>query len=213
MTTAIVIDRPALVRRGLLLNWLTIGYNTIEAVISVAAGIVAGSVALVSFGVDSGIEVTSSLAAQWRLRADTDPERRERVERLTHRIIGVCFLALAAYVVVESATTLWQREAPESSPVGIVILVLSILIMPMLARASRRVARALGSRALEADAAQTSLCAYLSVIALAGVALNAAVGWWWADPVAALLMVPIIAQEGVEGLRGESCADEGCQHH
>ena len=213
MTTAIVIDRPALVRRGLLLNWLTIGYNTIEAVISVAAGIVAGSVALVSFGVDSGIEVTSSLAAQWRLRADTDPERRERVERLTHRIIGVCFLALAAYVVVESATTLWQREAPESSPVGIVILVLSILIMPMLARASRRVARALGSRALEADAAQTSLCAYLSVIALAGVALNAAVGWWWADPVAALLMVPIIAHEGVEGLRGESCADEGCQHH
>ena len=213
MTTAIVIDRPALVRRGLLLNWLTIGYNTIEAVISVAAGIVAGSVALVSFGVDSGIEVTSSLAAQWRLRADTDPERRERVERLTHRIIGVCFLALAAYVVVESATTLWQREAPESSPVGIVILVLSILIMPMLARASRRVARALGSRALEADAAQTSLCAYLSVIALAGVALNAAVGWWWADPVAALLMVPIVAHEGVEGLRGESCADEGCQHH
>jgi cation diffusion facilitator family transporter len=213
MTAATVTDRPALVRRGLVLNWLTIGYNTVEAVISVSAGLVAGSVALVSFGVDSAIEVTSSVAAQWRLRADTDPERRERVERLTHRIIGVCFLVLATYIVVDSTTTLWQREAPEASPVGIITLVLSIIIMPTLARASRRVARALGSRALEADAAQTSLCAYLSVIALAGVALNAALGWWWADPVAALLMVPIIAREGLEGLRGESCADEGCQHH
>ena len=124
------------------------------------------------------------------------------MERLTHRIIGVCFVALAAYGVVESATTLWQREAPVSSPVGIVILVLSILIMPTLARARRRVARTLGSRALEADAAQTSLWAYLSVVALAGVALNAAFGWWWADPVAAVLMVPIIADEGQEGLRG-----------
>jgi divalent metal cation (Fe/Co/Zn/Cd) transporter len=209
MTTAALTDRPALVRRGLLLNRLTIGYNTVEAVISVAAGLVSGSVALVSFGVDSGIEVTSSLAAHWRLMADTDPGRRERVERLTQRIIGVCFLALAAYVVVESITTLRQREAPESSPVGLVVLVLSILIMPALASASRQVARALGSRALEADAAQTSLCAYLSVIALAGVGLNAALGWWWADPLAALLMVPIITKEGIEGVRGDS--DCHCQ--
>jgi cation diffusion facilitator family transporter len=207
MTTAALTDRPALVRRGLLLNWITIGYNLVEAVVSVAAGLVSGSVALVSFGADSGIEVTSSLAAHWRLKADGDPERRERVERLTHRIIGGCFLALAAYVVVESTTTLGHREAPESSPVGLVILVLSVLIMPALARASRRVARALGSRALEADAAQTSLCAYLSVIALAGVGLNAALGWWWADPTAALLMVPIIAKEGIEGLRGETDCD------
>lgn len=207
MTTATVTDRAALVRRGLLLNYLTIGYNVVEAIISVAAGVVSGSVALVSFGVDSGIEVTSSLAAHWRLRADLDPERRERVERTTHRIIGASFLALAAYVVIECATTLWQREAPEASPVGLVVLVLSVLIMPAIARASRRVARALGSRALEADAAQTSLCAYLSGIALAGVGLNAALGWWWADPVAALAMVPIIAKEGVEGLRGEADCD------
>jgi divalent metal cation (Fe/Co/Zn/Cd) transporter len=208
-TTVNVTDRSALVRQGLLLNWVTIGYNLVEAIISVAAGLVSGSVALVSFGVDSGIEVTSSLAAHWRLRADSDPERRERVERLTHRIIGASFLALAAYVVVESVTTLWQREAPEASPVGLFILVLSILIMPALARASRRVARALGSRALEAeaDAAQTSLCAYLSVIALAGVGLNAALGWWWADPVAALVMVPIIAKEGLEGITGEADCD------
>lgn len=205
--TDVVLSRAALVRRGLWLNWLTIGYNTLEAIISVAAGVVSGSVALVSFGVDSGIEVTSSLAAHWRLRADTDPDRRERVERVTRRIIGASFLALAVYVTVESATTLWQREAPEASPVGLVVLVLSVLIMPLIARASGQVARALGSRALEADAAQTSLCAYLSVIALAGVGLNALLGWWWADPVAALVMVPIIAKEGVEGLRGEADSD------
>jgi divalent metal cation (Fe/Co/Zn/Cd) transporter len=205
--TDLTLSRPAIVRRGLLLNYFTIGYNVVEAVISVAAGAVSGSVALVSFGVDSGIEVTSSLAAHWRLRADLDPERRERVERLTRRIIGWSFLALAAYVVVESVTTLWQRQAPEAGPVGLVILALSVLVMPAIAHASRKVARALGSRALEADAAQTSLCAYLSVLGLTGVGLNVALGWWWADPVAALGMVPIIANAGLEGLRGEAACD------
>ena len=197
--------RSALVRRGLWLNYLTIGYNAVEAIVSVAAGFVSGSVALVSFGVDSGMEVTSSLAAHWRLRADTDAKRRVRVEWLTHRIIGWSFLMLAAYVVVESVTTLWQREAPEACPVGLANPRPVLLLMPVIARASRRVARALGSRALEADAAQTSLCAYLSAIALAGVGLNAAPGWWWADPVAALAMVPIIVKEGLEGVQGESC--------
>ena len=205
--TDLPLSRPALVRRGLRLNYLTIGYNLVEAIVSVAAGIVAGSVALVSFGVDSGIEVTSSLAAHWRLRADTDPERRERAERVTHRIIGVSLLALAAYVVVESVTTVWERKAPEASRVGLAILVLSVISMPIIADASRKVARALGSRALEADAAQTSLSAYLSAIALVGVGLNTALGWWWADPVAALGMVPIIAKEGLEGVRGESACD------
>jgi divalent metal cation (Fe/Co/Zn/Cd) transporter len=157
--------------------------------------------------VDSGIEVTASVAAQWRLRADIDPARRERVERVSRRVIGISFLVLAAYVVVESGATLLKRETPEASPLGLVILVLSVVVMPVLARAKRRVARALQSRALEADAAQTSLCAYLSVIALAGVGLNAAFGWWWADPVAALAMVPIIGKEAVEGLWGEAeCA-------
>lgn len=207
MTNTTLASRPELVRRGILINYLTIGYNAVEAIVSVAAGLVSGSVALVSFGVDSGIEVTSSLAAHWRLRADTDPERRERVERLTHRIIGGSFLALAAYVIVESTTTLWQREAPEASPIGLAILILSVVLMPLIAQASRKIARGLGSRALEADAAQTSLCAYLSAIALAGVGLNAALGWWWADPVAALSMVPIIAKEGVEGLKGQAACD------
>jgi hypothetical protein len=139
--TDLPLSRPALVRRGILLNYLTIGYNAVEAIVSVAAGVVAGSVALVSFGVDSGIEVTSSLAAHWRLRADLDPKRRERVERVTHRIIGWSFLVLAAYVVVESVLTLWEREAPEASSVGLVILILSVFVMPLIARASRKVAR------------------------------------------------------------------------
>jgi divalent metal cation (Fe/Co/Zn/Cd) transporter len=202
MTDALGTSRQALVRRGLWINYITIGYNTVEAIISVAAGVVAGSVALVSFGVDSAIEVTSSLAAHWRLRSDFDTEYRERAERLTRRIIGWSFLALAVYVVAESGMTLWLREAPEASPVGLVILILSVLVMPLIARASSRIARALGSRALVADAMQTSLCAYLSVIALAGVSLNSVFGWWWADPVAALAMVPISAKEGLEGVRG-----------
>jgi divalent metal cation (Fe/Co/Zn/Cd) transporter len=209
MSNALAAARPLLVRRGLWLNYLTLAYNTVEAIVAIAAGLVAGSVALLGFGVDSGIEVTASVAAQWRLRADVDPVRRERVERVTHRIIGASFLLLAAYVAVDSVTTLWGREAPEPSTVGLVVLVLSVVVMPILARAKRRVARALQSRALEADAAQTSLCAYLSVIALAGVGLNAAFGWWWADPAAALAMVPIIGKEGIEGLRG----DAECECH
>jgi len=198
--TEVVVPRLALVRRGLWLNYLTIGYNTIEAVVSLVAGLVAGSVALIGFGVDSAIEVTASVAAQWRLRSDRDSIRRERVERLSRQVIGGSFLALSAYVTVDSVLTLWQREAPDPSVVGLGILVLSAFVMPVLARAKRRVALALGSRALEADAMQTSICAYLSVIALAGVALNTFVGLWWADPVAALVMVPIIAKEGLEGL-------------
>ena len=201
--------RPVLVRRGLYLNYLTIGYNTLEAIVALAAGVVAGSVALVGFGVDSVIEVTASAAAQWRLRADLDLVRRERVEHLTVRIIGGTFLALAVYVAYESIQTLVGQEEPDGSTVGVIMLSMSVIVMPLLARAKRRIASALGSSALAADATQTSLCAYLSVIALTGVGLNTLLGWWWADPVAALVMVPIIVKEGVEGLRGETaCA--GC---
>lgn len=197
----VALDRPALVRRGLRLNWLTIGYNTFEAVVSLVAGLVAGSVALVGFGVDSVIEVTSSVAAQWRLRADHREEHRATAERRTRQIIGGCFLALASYIVVDASVALWRREAPARSLVGIAILVLSIVVMPWLARKKRAVARSLSSEALKSDATQTALCAYLSAIALVGVAMNALLGWWWADPVAALAMVPIIAVEGIEGIR------------
>jgi divalent metal cation (Fe/Co/Zn/Cd) transporter len=208
MTGALVASRPALVRRGLRLNYVTIAYNTLEAIVSLAAGLAAGSIALIGFGVDSIIEVTASVAAQWRLRADLNPIRRERVEHLTVRIIGGTFLALAIYVAYESINTLAAQEEPDGSMVGVILLSMSVIVMPLLARAKRRVAAALGSSALTADATQTTLCAYLSVIALAGVGLNTLLDWWWADPLAALAMVPIIVKEGVEGLRGKTACAE-----
>jgi len=208
----ISIERATLVRRGLRLNYLTIGYNSIEAVVSLVAGLLAGSVALVGFGIDSIIEVTASGAAQWRLRSDWNHARRAQVERTTARIIGATFIALAIYVAADSAKALWQHERPERTVAGIAILTLSVVVMPVLARAKRHIARAMGSKSLESDARQTSLCAYLSLIALAGVALNALLGWWWADPVAALAMVPIIVKEGVEGLGGEdACCNDACE--
>jgi len=203
-------SRAAIVRRGVWLNVATIAYNSLEAIVSLVAGLLAGSVALVGFGADSVIEVTASGAAHWRLRADWDPRRRERVERVTLRVIGATFLALSIYVAYESTTALVRRERPDQSPVGIAIAALSLVVMPLLARAKRRVALAMRSNALAAEAQQTSLCAYLSAILLAGLALNATLGWWWADPVAALAMVPIIAKEGVEGLRGETACCETC---
>lgn len=200
-------ERALLVRRGLWLNYATIAYNTLEALVAIIAGLMAGSVSLIGFGLDSAIEVAAAGAAQWRLRSDADVKRRDRSERVTLRVIGTSFVALAAYVLIDSGRSLWLQHRPESSTTGIVILALSVIIMPLLARQKRTIAQQLESRALHADATQASLCAYLSAIALAGVALNAMLGWWWADPIAALLMVPIIAKEGLEGLRGEAhCA-------
>ena len=199
--------RRALVRRGLLLNGVTLGYNTLEAAVSLLAGFAAGSVALIGFGADSLIEVSSALAAQWRLRLDTNTDRRDHAERTTLRIVGWCFIALALYVAADSAKTLWFREAPETSAAGMVVTALSVVVMPLLARAKRRVAGGLSSAALHADATQTSLCAYLSAITLGGLVLNAALGWWWADPVAALCMVPIIAKEGMAAVSGDTCAE------
>ena len=206
MTSAEAIGRrEVLVRRGIVLSYATIVYNSFEAIVSLIAGSLAGSVALVGFGFDSVIEVTASLAAQWRLRSDMHVHRRERAELWTRRIVGACFLGLALYVFIDASNTLWQRRAPERSPLGIAILALSVVVMPLLARSKKQIARALTSGALEAEATQTSLCAYLSIIGLVGVALNAALGWWWADPIAAVVMVPIIAKEGVEGIRAREC--------
>lgn len=199
--TGVPLDRSALVRRGLLLNWVTIAYNVAEALISLAAGVASGSVALVGFGIDSVIEVTSSIAARWRLRVDHREDTRDNAERRTRRIIGASFLALALYIGADAVHALWTREAPDRSVVGIAILAMSVVVMPWLARRKRAVARALSSDALGSDATQTALCAYLSAIALAGVALNALFGWWWADPIAALVMVPIIGREGADGIR------------
>ena len=203
-------EREVLVRRGLLLNYTTIGYNSLEAITAVVAGLLAGSVALLGFGLDSVVEVASSGAAQWRLRADADEKSRIRVERVSGKIIGTSFLLLGAYVTYESVATLFNRDRSAPSPFGIAVLAASLLVMPWLSYQKRSVARALASKALRADARQTSLCAYLSAIALIGVGLNTLFGIWWADPVAALVMVPIIAREGIEGLRGENHCDDGC---
>ncbi|MBW3572543.1 MAG: cation transporter [Gemmatimonadetes bacterium] len=191
-------------RRARRLEYLTLAYNALEAVVSIGAGIAAGSTALIGFGADSLIESTSGAALLWRLQ---EGEANERRERRALKLVGASFLLLAGYVAYESAGSLLRREPPEVSWVGIVVAALSVVIMPWLAWQKRRAAAQIGSRALHADSRQTSLCAYLSAILLGGLALYAAFGWWWADPVAALVMVPIIAHEGVEALRGEHCDD------
>ena len=210
MTAAALPDRTAIVQRGQRLTWATIAYNSIEAVISIVAGLLAGSVALVGFGFDSVIELGSSVAGLWRLSADPSPERRARAERHALRIIGLCFLVLAVYVLADAVRTLVTRERPEEAPLGIAIAIGSLVVMPLLARAKRRVAAQLSSSALTAEARQTQICTYLSAILLAGLLINAALGWWWADPVAALAMVPLIGYEGVEAVRGRTVCADGC---
>jgi divalent metal cation (Fe/Co/Zn/Cd) transporter len=204
-------NRAELVKRGILLEYFTIGWNLLEGLIAVGAGVIAGSPSLVGFGFDSFIESTSGAALLWRLRVD-DEETRERREQIALRLVGASFLLLAAYVAYDSITTLVWRELPETSYVGIALLIISLIVMPVLARAKRRVAVEIKSRALEADSKQTDLCVYLSAISLGGLALNAAFGWWWADPVAALVMIPIIVNEGIQGLRGEACCDDDACH-
>lgn len=190
------------IRRGRLLSYLTIIWNSLEGIIAVGAGLLAGSIALVGFGVDSVIEVSSGAIILWRLASG------EHRERLALRLVGFSFLALAAYIAFDAAKSLIYREPPNPSYIGIAIAALSLVVMPLLARAKRKVAQQLNSRAMVADSRQTDLCAYLSAILLGGLILNALVGWWWADPVAALIMVPIITKEGIQAVRGETCCDE-----
>ena len=190
------------VRRGRRLEYVTIIWNSLEAVTSIGAGLFAGSIALVGFGVDSIIETSSGAILLWRLR---DGERGEGREHLALRLVGVSFLLLAAYVGFDAVKSLIMREPPEASYVGIGIAALSLVVMPVLARAKRRVAANINSRAMRADSRQTDLCAYLSAILLVGLVLNALFGLWWADPVAGLVMTPIIAREGIGALRGETC--------
>jgi divalent metal cation (Fe/Co/Zn/Cd) transporter len=211
-THSITIDREAALRRGRRLEYFTVAWNSLEALASIVAGAMAGSIALVAFGLDSVIETVSGGALIWRLHHSNDvAHRRENSERLALRVVGVCFLLLSLYVLVDSAHALITREAPERSLFGIIITVVSVIAMPLLARAKRQVAAAISSEALKADSRQTDLCAYLSAIVLLGLSLNALLGWWWADPVAGLLMVPIIAREGYEALRGKDCGCHGTE--
>jgi len=165
------------------------------------------SISLVGFGIDSFIEVTSGAVLLWRMSVDAHEQTRERNERLSLRIVGICFLALALYVAYEGVSDLIGKKAPEHSIPGLALACVSLIVMPILSRAKRRVANELGSAAMNADARQTDFCVYLSAILLIGLLLNAAVRWWWAGPVAALIMTPIIAKEGIEGMRGVACHD------
>jgi divalent metal cation (Fe/Co/Zn/Cd) transporter len=203
----IAIDRQALARRGKQLEYFTIAWNTLEGLVAVAAGAVAGSISLVGFGIDSFIEVTSGGVLLWRMSVDADVRKRERREKLSLRIVGVCFLALAAYVGYESISGLFSRKSPEHSVPGIVLACVSLVVMPLLSRAKKRVGNELGSAAMHADAKQTDFCVYLSAILLLGLVLNAVLGWWWADPVSALIMVPLIAKEGVDAMNGDTCCN------
>ena len=207
MSERAVSDRLAVVQRGRRLEYFTVGWNAIEGMVAVVAGLIAGSIALVGFGLDSFIEVTSGLTLLWRMSVDADVHRRELNEKRALRIVGVCFLLLAAYVAYESVSDLWSKKAPEHSAPGIILACVSLIVMPMLSKAKRKVGLALGSAAMHADAKQTEFCTYLSAILLLGLLLNAIFGLWWADPVAGLVMVPIIAKEGIEGLQGKACID------
>lgn len=203
-------------RRGLRLEYLTIGWNIVEGVVSVAAAIAAGSVALLGFGIDSFVETTSGVILVWRLRAErhtSNPEALERIDQRAHKLVGLSLFVLAAYVAFDAIKALATHEHPHPTTTGIVITSLSLAVMWWLARAKRRTARGLGSRALEADSFQTTACFWLSLITLVGIALNTTLGWWWADPVSALGMTWFLVAEGREAWRGEDCGCGGDAHH
>ena len=193
--------RARLGRRAQLLAAASVTYNAVEGVIAVAAGLVAGSVALLGFGLDSAVEVSSGLVILWQFRHRL-PESREQQAR---RLIALSLLALAAYVSVESVRALLTGSEPDASPVGIGLAAASATVMPFLARAQRRTGRALGSGSVVADSNQTLLCTYMSVALLVGLALNAALGWWWADPVAGLVIAAIAVREGRDAWKGRGC--------
>ncbi|MFZ0884477.1 MAG: cation transporter [Candidatus Acidiferrales bacterium] len=201
----LIISRETAAHRGRRLEYFTIAWNSLEGLIGIGAGTIAGSISLVGFGIDSLIEVTSGATLLWRMSVDADAARRERNERLSLRVVGACFLTLALYVAIEAVLDLGRKAAPERSVPGITLAVVSLIVMPVLSRAKKSVGNALSSAAMKADARQTDFCAYLSAILLVGLVLNATLGWWWADPLAALVMVPLIAKEGFGGVNARGC--------
>jgi cation diffusion facilitator family transporter len=195
--------KEVLHRRGLLLEWFTVAWNVIEGVVAIGVGVVTGSVSLVTFGADSFIEVISAVALLWRLRnagPHASAEERGAAERKALYLVAATFFLLAAYIAFEANGALVSRVGPESSTVGLVLSVISLLVMPTLAYGKQHTGREMGSEALQADAVETWVCSYLSLALLVGVGLNAVFGWWWADPVAALAMLPVILWQGWETL-------------
>jgi divalent metal cation (Fe/Co/Zn/Cd) transporter len=197
------IERSQLLRRALQLAYFTVVWNIGEGIVAIWAAVASGSDALLGFGLDSGVESLSGLVMAWRLNVERRTvERTDDAEAKALKLIGVTFFLLAAYVAYESITSLLKGERPEVSLVGVAITSLSIVVMPRLARRKEKVGTALGSRAVLADSAETWACVYLSAVVLAGLALNAVFGWWWADPVAALGVVVFLVKEGWEALSG-----------
>jgi divalent metal cation (Fe/Co/Zn/Cd) transporter len=193
---------------ALRLEYLTVGWNVVEGTVAVTAALLAGSVALLGFGIDSFVEMASGMVLLWRLRAESrhaDAESILRIDRRARKLVALSLVALAAWVAADAAHTLWTREKPSPTLVGIVLTVVSMVVMRWLARAKKAAARALHSHALESDAAQTTICFWLSVIVLAGIGLNRLFGWWWADPVAALGMTVFLLRESRQAWRGEAC--------
>jgi divalent metal cation (Fe/Co/Zn/Cd) transporter len=203
--------RDLLIRRALWLGWFTIIYNLGEGAVAVVGARIAGSDALLSFGLDSGIESISASVIVWRLYSErSNPERAERVEQRALTLIALAFFFfLAAWVAQDSIRSLINGDRPDPSIIGIAVTALSLLVMPILASKKRSVGIALGSRAVQSDSRQTTACVYLSAVVLGGLVLNALFGWWWADPAAALGVVGFLVREGVEALRAEH-ADDCC---
>ncbi|HVE76152.1 MAG TPA: cation transporter [Actinomycetota bacterium] len=197
-------ERFGLLGRALRLEYMSVAYNALEAVVAIVFGMAAGSLALIGFGLDSVVEASSASVLVWRLRTErTGSRTAEDVEKRAVRLVAVAFFVLATYILAKSGYDLVTRSRPEESIPGIVIAVVSILVMPLLAWRKRVAARALDSRALQADSSQTTLCTYLSVVLLAGLGANALWGWWWADPVSALLIGALAVREGRELWRTE----------
>lgn len=197
-------------RIGLWLVITTMAYNIVEAVIALWAGTTAESIALFGFGLDSVIETAAASVLLWRLSQEVrgaDEATLKKSEHRVHRFVGGTFIALALYVSIQSGRTLWLHEVPQESLVGIILASVSLLIMPLVSWGKLRAAKEIKSAALRAEAKETLACSYLSFVLLLGLLANATLGWWWADPVAALLMVPWLIKEGLEGLRGECCDD------
>lgn len=190
-------------RLAISLLWLTVAWNVIEGIVAVSAGFLAGSVALVGFGLDSCIEVTAALVLLWRLGLPDEDEQVESRERTARRIVGATFMVLALYILAQVVYVLVTGSEPEASGIGLVLAGLSLLVMPGIGLLKRWNARRLGSRALIAESTETLVCSYLSLTLFIGLGANALWGWWWADIGAALAMVPWIAKEGLEGLHGD----------
>ena len=204
MTAVAPERRVTLHRRALRLEWFTVSWNVVEAVVAIGAGILAGSAALIGFGADSGIEVISAVGLLWRLyRAgpNADVPEEQGAERKALYVVATTFFLLATYITYEAGTALAEGERPDASVVGLVLSVLSLLIMPALAYAKSRTGKEMGSRALQADSVETWVCSYLSLALLLGIGAYFAFGWWWADPVGALAMLPVIVWQGWETLR------------